>query len=199
MEIARLVLEYLEVLLSWPVATAAIVFVFFRIFKEPLSDFLRRMVRGEAYGMRFEAATPSEQVKEAEQTKALPEQAPTEDWIRENPKQMLEEYQRAVNGYVFERAFNLSYGSQIALLEHLESKGDLGDKYINLLPYYNQFLQRSGSRTQFADYVGFLKNLNFVEIDGEESDLLVRITPSGVNFLSYLRTQYPGTYQIRAF
>lgn len=199
MEVAQLVLEYLAVLLSWPVATAAIAFVFFKTFKGPLADFFRRMVRGEAYGVRLEAASPAEQVQEAEQIKALPEQGQIEKWIAENPKLVLEEYQRAVNGYLFERAYNLIYGTQIQLLDHLEKKGEEGEKYVNLLPYYNDFRQRSGWNTQFADYLNFLRTSNFVEVVGDGSDVALRITPWGVDFLSYIKTQYPGTYHIKAF
>lgn len=199
MDIARLVLDYLVVLLSWPVVTAIIALVFFHFFKAPISDFFRRIVRGEAYGVRLEATNPSEQVKGAEQSETLPPQAQIETWIAENPKQVLAVYQRAVNSYVFERAYNLIYGSQLALLEHLESKRDAGEKYANLLPFYNRFLQRSGLSTQFAEFIGFMRTFKFVDVVGEGSDLSLRITPYGVDFLSYLRTQYPGTYQIRAF
>jgi len=101
--------------------------------------------------------------------------------------------------YWFERTFNIIYGTQIDLLEYLSAKGTDGDRYVNLLVFYNEFVKRSGlASTQMADYLGYLHSMRFVEYRGEGSDLIVKITPYGVNFLSYIKGQYPSTYKYKA-
>ena len=108
------------------------------------------------------------------------------------------QYQRFYNGYWWERALNLIYGTQLEILEHLERKGDSGDKYVNLVPFFEAFRRRGGSpATQMADYLAFLQSMKlmcYAERDGES---IVKITPFGVNFLSYLRASYPGGYKFK--
>ena len=63
---------------------------------------------------------------------------------------------------------------------------------MNLVRFYNDFVNRSGLQTtQMADYVGFLKDARFIAFFGDGQDVRVHITPTGVNFLSYVKGQYP--------
>lgn len=200
MEIAEIILCYLEVLLRWPVIVLIVVLVFFKLFKNPISDFFRRIVKGEAYGIRLEASSPSEQQKEAKETISARSKSEIEAYIRDNPDLVVTEYIRLFNGYIFERAFNIIYGTQIDLLEHLSSKGDKGENYINLALFYNEYVKRTGkSIYQMADYLGFLKEFRFVQYEGEGSELRVKILPYGVDFLSYIKTQYPSMYKYKPF
>lgn len=200
MEIARLVLDYLKIILSWPVITAIAIIYFLRLFKEPISDFLSRLVKGQVYGVTVEATTPSEQRKEVQETSVPKPQADIEKYISENPQEVLKEYARVLNGYWFERGYNLIYGTQIALLEHLLSKGVDGDFYVNVFPFYQNFLNRSNlTTTQMADYLGFLRDMKFIDITSDGDDLRVKITPYGVDFLSYIKGQYPYSYKYKAF
>jgi len=202
-QIGELVLRYLGVLLTWPVVSLILGVLALRWFREPLSDFFRRMVKGEGYGVRVEAADPSQQRKEIEETKADLPPKPQDDlqlYIQENPQQFLEQYLRLYNGYWFEKAYNLIYGSQVSLLERLAERRDEGEKYINLVEFYNEFLRRSNSHaTQMADYLGFLKDMNFIEYFQTDGEHKARITPFGLNFLSYIKTQYPLAYRHRVF
>ena len=78
------------------------------------------------------------------------------------------------------------------LLEFLEQKGSVGEKYVNLLPFHTEFVNRSKLATlQFANYINFLKESGFVLTDGPENDITVKIAPYGIDFLSYVRGQYP--------
>jgi predicted transcriptional regulator len=84
------------------------------------------------------------------------------------------------------------------LLEHLSIKGSEGDKYINLVSFYNEFVKRSSSSSvQMADYLKFLKDTGFIEFVGEGSELSVKIFPYGVDFLSYIKQIYALTYKYR--
>ncbi len=201
METAELVLRYIQTLLSWPVVCLILGLVALALFREPMSDFLRRMVRGEGYGVRFEAANPSQQRKGVKET-TIKQQ--TEDglerYIKENPADVVREYFRLYNGFLFERAYNLIYGTQLQILDFLSTRGNKGEKYVNLLPYYNEFLKRSGLHsTQMADYLGFLRDMNFMEYVADGTDQRATITPLGVDFLSYIKTHYRTGYRYKAF
>ena len=69
-----------------------------------------------------------------------------------------------------------------------------------MVSFYNEFVKRSKLvSTQMADYIGFLEDGRFIEFVGEGSELNVKITPHGINFLSYIKGQYPVTYKYRLF
>jgi len=198
-EITKLILEYFKVLVSWPVVVLTIAIYFFSRFKEGISDFLQRVEEGEGYGIKVKATTPSEQRKEASEIKPAPGLDEAEKFVAEHPKEAVLEYRKILNGYRWEKAFNIIYGTQLHLLEHLGQKGSSGEKYVNLLPFYNEFVKRSKlSTTQFADYLGFLRDSQFIMIEGTENDLVVKIAPYGVDFLSYVKGQYPY-YSGKAF
>ncbi|MBU0708807.1 hypothetical protein KJ596_03595 [Patescibacteria group bacterium] len=207
MEVAEMVLSYLEVLLAWPVVCLILGIIFLSWFKKPISGFFSRMVKGELYGVgRLEASTPSAQrkgIRERPQETRPPQLqnlTEIEQYIQNNPKAVAQEFFRTLNSYWFERSFNIIYGTQIDLLEHLSTKGDVGEKYVNLVVFYNEFIKRSKlAATQMADYLGFMKDMAFIEYTGSDTDSSVRITPRGLNFLSYIKVQYPASYRYRPF
>lgn len=198
MDIARLALEYLRVLLSWPIIFGALGLYFLNTFHDPIADVLRRFVRATGYGVSVEAS-PSVQLQEIRQTNvAKPAEDQLHRYIRDNPGQVVNDFLRTFNAYWFERSFNLIFGTQIALLEFLLEKRTDGEAYINLEHFYQEFTKRVSSPVvQFADYVGFLLSANFVRYEG--SPIRVYITDYGVDFLSYIRTQYAPTYRLKPF
>lgn len=200
MEIAEIILKYLQVILAWPVVALILGVIFLKWFKDPISDFFRRVVRGEAYGVKIEASSPSEQRKEVKEIPQPQTHDQIEKYIKDHPKEVIKEYLRLLNGYWFERAFNIIYGTQMDLLEYLSTKGTKGENYINLVSFYNEFVKRSGlASTQMADYLGFLKDMRFIEFVEENKAWSVKITAYGVDFLSYVKGQYPSSYRYRAF
>jgi len=200
MKIAEIILQYLQVFLGWPVIILILGIIFFKWFKEPISDFFRRLVKGEAYGVRVEASSPLEQQKEAKQIPQLQSQDEIERYIQEHPKEIIEEYIKLLKGYWFERVFNLIFGTQIRLLEYLSKKGTSGEKYINLVGFYDEYVKRSGvAIAQIGDYFRFLEAMKLIEYVSEGSELSVKITPFGVDFLSYIKTQYALVYKHKAF
>lgn len=192
MEIAKLILYYLQILLTWPVIGGIIAIVFLKMFREPLSDFFQRIVRGQLYGVSIEASTPSEQQEKVGKEPKVQSATDLETYVQNNPKEAIKEYLKVINWYWFERIYNAIYGTQITLLEHLAVKIENGDLYINLFPFYSEFQNRSKLyNIQMADYLGFLKNMVLIEILNIGTDLKVRITPRGLDFLSYVKGQYP--------
>jgi len=196
MQIAEIILRYFEVFLKWPVIILIVAIIFFSLFKEPISDFLRRIIKAEAYGARLEASNPSEQHIETKKSFSSKPENEIEEFIRSKPKEAVKEIIRLWNGYIFERTFNVIYGTQIDLLEHLSDKGSNGEKYVNLAVFYKEFITRAKfAVVQMADYLGYLKNSGFVEFVGEGSEMSVKIMPYGIDFLSYIKTNFLSMYK----
>ena len=205
METSNIVLQYLKVFLSWPVITLALVIFFIKLFKDPISDFIRRLIKGEAYGVKFQASSPAEQKKEAEKKEAeeipqIQSENELERYVKDNPKEAIKNIIDISRKFRFERIFNIIYGTQINLLVHLNTKGETGDKYINLFSYYNDYIARSRLYSaKIEDYFGFLHSMQLIEFFGEGTNFSVRITPEGAHFLSYIRSECPATFNYKPF
>jgi len=208
-QIADLVLRYLDVIFRWPVAVLALGLTGMLLFRKPLSDFFSRVTSAGAYGFQLSAATPQGQAAPAkkpdapelanvvEQQPAPPQQGPplvppqVVQYVQQNPGLVVEEYLRVFNAYRYERAFNLLYGTQIHMLQFLVTKGTEGEAYTNLALFYEEFRRRApDSKYQMPDYVRFLHTLGFIDYFGVEPNVRIRITPAGLGFLSYIRSEY---------
>jgi len=101
--------------------------------------------------------------------------------------------------YTFEQSFNIIYGTQIKLLEHLSKKGALGDKYSNLENFYLDFFMRTEGKTTTTreDHLGFLEGKRYIKYVGKGDERIVKITPHGNNFLSYIKEQYKFLYKYK--
>lgn len=199
MPITEMVLNFLRVLLDWPAVALIVAILVSRWLRTPLAGLLNRVGVVEGYGIRV-ATTPDPSQQQHEAREGL--QPKTEhaalEYIRTHPEEIAKHQVRLYNSYWFERAFNLIYGSQLDLLEHLQSKGDVGEKYVNLLPFFQAFLKRGGTpNTQLADYLEFLRSMKFIEYYDRDGEQHARITPYGVDFLSYLRAEYPAGYRFK--
>lgn len=195
MGVNEIIQRYLQVVLTWPFAFILLGL----IFRKSIREFLGRITKGEGYGIRLEANPAQEQQKEIK--KDIPKtEEEIEAYIQNHPKEVITEYRRIFNGYWFERIYNMIYGTQITLLEHLSDMKSDGDAYINLVSYYNEFLKRSRLyNVQMADYLGFLKNMNLIGYQGDDNNLIAKVTPYGLDFLSYIKGQYQSAYIYKAF
>jgi hypothetical protein len=192
------IFRYVQVFLAWPAVTLVLGLVALVWLRKPISDFLRRIRSAQGYGVRLDAVDPAQQLKEAQAADAPKSVSELVAWVSSHPDEAAATYSRLFNGYWWERALNLIYGSQIEILEHLEARGDRGESYVNLVSFFEEFRRRGGpAATQMAEYLAFLKNFSFIEYVTQNADQLVRITPFGVNFLSYLRAEYPGGYKFK--
>jgi len=195
MEILEFCLRYL----AWPFAVIYLGRFFIIKFGEPISNFLQRIIVAKGYGVSFEAGIPLDQ-QEEEITKLLPpEEEIKKDIGEEYVKKTRDKYMELLEKYLFERTLNVIYGTQMDLLEFLLKKGTLGEKYSNLKRFYFYFIVRSKlavTRTE-TQYFGFLKNLEYIEYVGEGEEQIVKITPDGLDFLSYIKRLYPTTYRDR--
>ena len=200
MEIAKIVLSYIQVLLNWPFLGACLIFIFIFIFKKRIDDFLGRIVKGKIGSISLEAS-PTIQKKSIRENKIIESKEQAINYIKDNPEEAFNIYLKTNNLYKFEKAFNNIFGTQINLLEYLTDKTDKGEKLVNLYIFYDNFTKKATSYTQtFAQYLGFLESWNFIQtITREDNEKIVKITPHGLDLLSYIKSQYPIWYKHRPF
>lgn len=200
MEIAKIVLSYIQVLLNWPFLGASLIFIFIIMFKKRIDDFLSRLVKGKVGAVYIEAL-PAKQEKSIKGKKI---EEPSKKTLKSTEDESVisyEEYLRIFNLYVFEKGFAIMYGTQIDLLEYLTSKADEGEKLVNLHRFYVDFIKKSiYSKQTFKAYYKFLENWKFIQIiTSKDNEKIVKITPHGLDFLSYIKSEYPGSYNIKSF
>lgn len=178
-----------NIIASWP-CSVLIFFVFFTIFfRKQISDFLARLINAKVGNLKLVAMKPTEQPKKAIQDKL---KIKAINYIKSHPKETIEEFFTLFDKYKFERIFNIIYGSQILLLDHLSLKGDVGDKYTNLYMFYDEFIKKTiPPRPEITEYFGFLESWKLIEASGENMNKGYIITTFGINFLSYIKTNYP--------
>ena len=200
MEIAEIVLSYIQVLLNWPFLGACLIFIFIIIFKKRIDDFLGRLVKGKVGAISLEAL-PAKQEKSIKGNKIEGTKEKAIKFIVNEPEKALNEYLRIHNLYKFEKAFTNIFGTQINLLEYLTSKADEGEKLVNLHIFYENFTKKAISYTQtFNQYLFFLESWKFIQIiTRKDNEKIVKITPHGLEFLSYIKNQYPTRYEHRPF
>lgn len=218
MEIAKLVLSYIQAVLSWPVAVMVLVLYFLIKFKKPIKTFLNRVQKGEVFGVKLELGQMDQQKAVEAVASVVPIldgiQAPSTDKSLQdsasdnakividsflaNPTQTAEGVVIMAKNYMFERVYNSIFGTQIELLEHLAGKGDKGDSYKNLFSFYQTFtkqLDPTPPTITYDAYLDFLKNMILIEKSSQTDGHIFQITELGVEFLSYLKTQYGLTYK----
>lgn len=121
-------------------------------------------------------------------------------YVRNNPAQTVIEYKRVLFAYNAERLFTRIYGTQIALLEYLAGKQGVAVPLAELAKFHEEHQQKSGRTDyQIRDYINFLASFGVVATSGKENAFEYRITQHGVEFLSYLKANYPADWNQRAF
>jgi hypothetical protein len=196
MTVAEILLEYLKVLLNWPVVILCISLLLIYKFRQPFSSFLSRLIKAEAYGAKVEASVPERQ--QAHVPKEIGSRSEIEQHISKNPGEFIDRYFKLFEAFVFEKIFNTIYGTQVSLLESLSLKKDEGEKYNNLTEFYQEFLRRGGTTSyHLRDYLNFLTSYKLIDFHGEGSETTVKITPSGNNFLSYIKANYSLLFNLK--
>jgi hypothetical protein len=220
----QLLLEYLKVLLSWPPIAFLTAVIFVARFRAAIDDFLKRLVEGNILGQVFKAVPPPQQslpsgatedrlavAAEAAPPAAIAEDLPPElagdplapaavSYVRTNPAQTVIEYKRVLLAYNAERLFTRIYGTQIALLEYLALKGGAFVPLAELSQFHEEHQKKAGSAEyQLRDYVNFLVGFGVAAIAGPENSYEYRITQHGVEFLSYIKANYPAHWNQHAF
>ena len=199
MDVARLVLDYFEVLV-WPLVVAALVATVLFLFRRQIGDLIDRM-RTLTMGpgsARFDAA-PQAAPERRETVEEPPDKATqliereAQDLEREYQTRLADLYDRfaATDFYWFcERVYRTIYGSQIRLLQDLQARGAAGASFEELLPFFLQHLAAVRQVNpvydgRFDAYMGYLTASRLVTQDPSALGRY-RIAPHGVGFLAYL-------------
>lgn len=220
-----LLLEYLKVILGWPPIALVIAIVFLLMFRIGIRDFLNRAIEANVFGQTVKASPPVEQQQEvkgveenrlAQAAEAQTTQSSESDallrlnndpqaqiainYVKSNPGQTVVEYRRLLFGYNCERLFNSIYGTQISLLEFLASR----PTEIFTLPEIALFHtnhQALVGRTEYQlrDYINFLQVFEVMAAVSTPNNQRYKITEYGLEFLSYIKSNYPSAWNQRAY
>ena len=207
MEWARLVKDYLDVIL-WPfLSVTALVGAFLWLFRAQIGSLVNRINRIDLPGGGGISAAPPHQPDEPSQAPpggeppAPGEPPPAEPTAIANDnrvvdeaaiKQVNESWAEVVRWYeyyyFYERTYRLIYGSQIALLEHLKALGPGGGNESALLIYHSSHLQQARAfdpsyNYPWESFIGYLIVSNLVQ---RQTQLpLYHITDLGLSFLAW--------------
>ena len=185
-----MILEYLKVLLSWPPIVAVLVILIVKRFQIPITALLTRIRSLRGLGTEVQLGEAAAQQAEAAKKPA----GETEDLLNQNssdPVRARAEILRLWRLYNFERWFNVIFGTQMRLLEHLRLVGKAGEKVTELDKFYIEHQQSAGDvQSTLTNYFDFLRQTGLIEgfTDGDLPK--VRLTEDGILFLAYIRQTY---------
>lgn len=218
----KVLLEYLKVILSWP--PIALVIAMLLIPRGAIGDFLKRVVQGNVFGQEFKAVLPTQQTENnitedkltlaaksnpqtQQNTETLPAELANEpyaqeavNYVRHHPVETVIEYRQLSFNYNAERLFAKIYGTQISLLEFLSSKPEGQSNLGALVQFHDEHQRRAESTNyQIRDYMNFLINQDVVSISGEGNAHQYSISDHGIQFLSYIKANYPLAWNTRMY
>ena len=199
MDQARLVLDYVEAVV-WPVVVAGLLVTALLLFRPEIGRLIDRM-RRLAVGPGSAEFTQAEQGVRgrAEAAGEAPEKLA--ELVRQRAEQLEREYQTrgadlserlgAADFYWYcERVYRTIYGSQIALLQHLQARDPAGSSVGALVPFFQQHVKavqlvNPAYAGSFDAYIGYLAASQLIVQDPTDPTRY-RISPQGVGFLAYL-------------
>lgn len=225
----EMLLEYLKVILSWPPVALLIAILFISRFRKSIDDFLGRLVEGNFLGQQVKAVPPTQQAsstvtedrikiaaeenaqENTTQSQQSADSLPPEladdpqaleavNYVKTHPADTIVEYRRLLYSYNSERLFARIYGTQIALLEFLMLRAGTPTTLAQLAPFHNDYQQKIGNYDyQLREYVNFLVSYQAVSVSGPENANEYSITQHGVEFLSYIKNNYPLAWNNRLY
>lgn len=215
--------EILQILLSWPPIALLMLIIIIVKFKDQIASLLGRVTSGKILGNEFQTA-PINQLDEAshiekdslsakaksadivvsntdstnEEKNHSVNNNPAIDYILTHPTEALFEYQRVLRNLNFEILFNRIFGTQIDLLEFLASHSTSKFSSAQLYHFYQEHQRRAASNDyQMRDYFRFLVLFQAIKVSDVDNDHFFSITTHGLDFLSYIKFNYKGTWNLR--
>ena len=204
-EIVEIIIEIMEIIfsnLAWPL----LALLFIIVFRKPIVYFIKHIEEVTIAGMKLKRATPTEQEFKGMKIELPKLEAEIKEIkkvkVKKNSAKLLsKEYKKLSDKYLYERNLNSIYGTQLALLEYLSRRRTSEEKYINLKDFYDDFSKRwlaklpTSTPPLMIKYFEFLEDCGYIEYVGEGDERIVKITPRGKKFLSYIKDQYPAEYK----
>jgi len=215
--IANIILPYFEVILSWPVIILVLGIIFLIWFREPISELIGRIegiIKKNGFGFIF---SPSEQHHKVKMLKEDVEKMEKEyksrieaqinkDNIQElidDSERMKEQYMKLLDNYRFERIYNMIYGSQINILEHLSTMGEKGERYFTVTLFFNDYIRQLPPSIKkivsMEAYFQSLEDMRLIRYTSVGDERRVVITPFGIKFLEYIKWWYQRQYKSKPY
>lgn len=122
------------------------------------------------------------------------------NYVRGHPVETVAEYKRLFFQFTCEKLFNCIFGTQVEMLTFLEASGDIPQPLANLVKFHLDH-QRKIRRTEYqiGPFINFLVTQGMMTFEGDTTNPQYKITPNGINFLSYIRATYATTWNSRSF
>ena len=175
---------------SFPFVILIIIFIFRRQISQKIKDISETDISGNK--IKFKENAQENSHIDNKETK-LDELS---TYIKNNPEQAKLEYLKIWEQALYERTFNLIYGTQILLLEKLEKNVPNGIIYENLRIYWLEYCRLGGDKNYtYEKYMEFLKN--FLLINYKENNIV--LSTGGKGFLNYIRNTYPTIYSLKTY
>ncbi len=122
------------------------------------------------------------------------------NYARHYPAETVIEYRQLLFNYGAERLFARVYGTQISLLEFLATKSETPLSLAELMTFHDDHQRKAEDTSyQIRDYINFLINWGVIARFGEENSHEYGITEHGIQFLSYIKANYPLEWNKRAY
>lgn len=194
-----LILEYLKVFLSWPPVVLLIVLLLTPTLAPTITELARKLRKGKAAGFEFEL----DQEQKAPPLPSL-DAGDQLSQIAHDPARARSEILKWWNAARAENAFNRIFGTQVRMLEFLESKEPSGVVEAELQPFYTEHqkivdtLPNAQGSPSWAAFVGFLQSYGYVVYEERNGLQYVRITTLGIGFLSYIKATWGAIASTRA-
>jgi len=188
-EIARLILDYLRILI-WPGVILAVLIVG----RKRLALLLDRLIGWDIPGLgRIDLQPQLPQEKKPEPPNA-PDPGQLEKLRKQAGdfeaayKQLSAQYANLYKGYEYEALWNQLYRSQIELLQFLNSQPEKAALYQAGIPFFQRGTFWHGPKSQAYDhYIGFLSQAGLTQLVPDNSGgTLIKLTPKGIEFLQYI-------------
>ena len=167
---------------TWPIAVLTVALICHKKIKIKILD-LKDMRLGK-HQLNFQ-----EQVDTKERDKKLDEMS---GYIAEDRQKAKEEYARLYGLYIYEKLFNLIFGTQLMLLERLERDYPQEMEYDYARIYWLEHCTRIRNQNySFNAYIDFLKKSLLISVENN----IIKLSLFGSNFLLYIRSAYSLTYR----
>lgn len=196
-------LEFVKVFLSWPPVVLIILVTFFCMFKGSILSLVERIKEIELPQTKITVDTGSKQqlVSKAEE-ELLPQELVGDPqaenaiaFVKSDPIKTVILYKELFKNFNFERVFNMIFGTQIELLEYLRIREHENSDVAELIPFYEKCIKISSFKEiPFSDYLNFLFSFHLIQKNEDQS---VSITSHGLEFLSYIKTNYAYVWNKR--
>jgi hypothetical protein len=227
----QIVLEFFKLIFSWPTTTLIITIVLVINFKPVISSWIDKFTDSEfeLLGQKIkittqQLSTPIEQGLEAteiakaaeksevstgnkiynipDEIKHIPNVQALVAYVDENPVEAIVDLNRAVKKYLFERAFCSIFGTQVKLIEYLDSTSCQWINVSHIAGFHiahKQSIPKTSIDLDLHPYLIYLQENGLIELVWTEAAQTIRSTPLAKEFLNYIKSAYPSTWNQKAY